>query len=136
MLSAGMPELKDSNDLQFVQNNLRPHNTDLEATSFFTKYYNFLQIIISLNFLGCILFLRLCSSGVYLCCRKIKESMDCVAVKFNFFTHTMVQPKTQQDTPQKNIPAPNTNIQEAVIQDFSVKGRVVVRPNGSSSIYQ
>uniref|UniRef100_A0A672IBM5 Phosphatidylinositol-4-phosphate 3-kinase catalytic subunit type 2 gamma n=1 Tax=Salarias fasciatus TaxID=181472 RepID=A0A672IBM5_SALFA len=97
MLHAGMPELNHVSNLQYVQNKLRPNNTDLEATSYFTA--------------------------------KIKESINCISVKVNFLAHAMAQGKKQESQSQGGvICAPSTNIQEAVIEGFSPKGKDTVRP--------
>lgn len=54
--------------------------------------------------------------------------MDCFAVKFNFLTHNMAQGKKQPLT-LDGIPAPSTNIQEAVIEGHTGKGKDLVRQN-------
>lgn len=52
--------------------------------------------------------------------------MDCVAVKFNFLAHNMVQPKKKDTLPRESAPAPASNIQEAVILGYSATGKDVV----------
>lgn len=53
--------------------------------------------------------------------------MGCVAVKFNFFAHSMAQGKKQGSQAPDVNPAARTNIQNAVIQTYSGKGKDVVR---------
>lgn len=52
--------------------------------------------------------------------------MGCFAVKFNFFTHSMAMGKRPQSLTQDEIPAPSTNIQEAVILSYNIKGKDVI----------
>ncbi|KAL4656731.1 phosphatidylinositol 4-phosphate 3-kinase C2 domain-containing subunit gamma [Arapaima gigas] len=95
MLGAGISEMKDRQDLQYVYNNLRPQDSDLEATSYFT--------------------------------RMIEESLSSLPVKINFLIHSMVQfPSTRRLTVEAMRANPCTNIQEAVIQSYKVKGREVI----------
>lgn len=65
--------------------------------------------------------------------RKIKESIGCVAVKINFLTHSMAQGKKQEPLVRNGIPAPSSNIQTAVVEGFTVRGKDVVRPTTHSA---
>ncbi|XP_075066930.1 phosphatidylinositol 3-kinase C2 domain-containing subunit gamma [Mixophyes fleayi] len=53
MLQAGLPELSRVQDLKYVHDNLRPYDSDLKATSYFTsKFTESLQCVaVKLNFL-------------------------------------------------------------------------------------
>lgn len=53
--------------------------------------------------------------------------MGCFAVKINFLTHSMAQGKKQEPQAQNGVPSPSSNIQQAVIQGFTVRGKDVVR---------
>lgn len=54
--------------------------------------------------------------------------MGSVAVKINFLTHSMAQGKKQEPLTRDGVPGPSSNIQEAVIQGFTTRGKDVVRP--------
>lgn len=59
--------------------------------------------------------------------------MGCVSVKINFLTHSIAQGKKQEPLTRDGIPTPSTNIQEAVIQSYTVNGRDVVRLHAALS---
>lgn len=40
MLSCGIPELSDLDDLKYVYDALRPHESEADATMYFTRYTN------------------------------------------------------------------------------------------------
>ncbi|KAF7663980.1 hypothetical protein LDENG_00192830 [Lucifuga dentata] len=96
MLSAGMPELKDIYALEYVQKNLKPDVSDGEATSYFTK--------------------------------KIKESMCSSSVRINYMAHSLAQGRRPPPHPQTHSAThiPCNNIQNAVIQGYTIRGRNVI----------
>lgn len=53
--------------------------------------------------------------------------MGCFAVKFNFLTHSLAQVKKQDSQTRNGVPAPSNNIQEAVIQGYTIRSKDVVR---------
>ncbi|XP_051953352.1 phosphatidylinositol 3-kinase C2 domain-containing subunit gamma isoform X2 [Xyrauchen texanus] len=96
MLGAGMPEMKDIQDLQYVHNNLRPHDSELEATSYFTKKIkeSMESFPVKLNFL-------------------IHNIVQLPSIKRTESCH------------KNHIPS-NRNIQEAVIQRYTANGKDVL----------
>lgn len=50
-----------------------------------------------------------------------------MAVKINFLTHSMAQGKKQEPLVRNGAAAPSSNIQTAVIEGFTIRGKDVVR---------
>ncbi|XP_043089509.1 phosphatidylinositol 4-phosphate 3-kinase C2 domain-containing subunit gamma isoform X2 [Puntigrus tetrazona] len=95
MLTAGMPELKDVQDLKYVHSKLRPLDSELEATSYFTKKIkeSMESFPVKLNFL-------------------IHNMVQLSSVK-------------SSETQANSQISSNNNIQEAVIQKYMVSGKDV-----------
>ncbi|KAG5273788.1 hypothetical protein AALO_G00155520 [Alosa alosa] len=96
MLGAGMPEMKDVQDLQYVHSNLRPRDSELEATAYFTQKIkeSMGSFPVKLNFLI--------------------HNMVQIPAK-----------KTTLPSAPVQASSPSTNIQEVVIQKSRVKGKDV-----------
>ncbi|XP_032895407.1 phosphatidylinositol 4-phosphate 3-kinase C2 domain-containing subunit gamma [Amblyraja radiata] len=93
MLSAGLPELSEVQDLKHVYNNLRPMDSDVQATSYFTSL--------------------------------IKESLNSLPVKINFFAHIMAQKKVAGAHIQRRlsfVPETYTLQTEGLIRSLLVCG--------------
>ncbi|KAL2093959.1 hypothetical protein ACEWY4_011271 [Coilia grayii] len=97
MLGASMPEMKDLQDLQYVHNNLRPNDSELEATAYFTQKI------------------------------KESMGSFPVKLNFLIHNMVQIPAKKPPPSPAPvQTGAPSTNIQEAVIQKHNaVKGKDV-----------
>uniref|UniRef100_A0AAY5KC98 Phosphatidylinositol-4-phosphate 3-kinase n=1 Tax=Esox lucius TaxID=8010 RepID=A0AAY5KC98_ESOLU len=104
MLGAGMPEMKDIQDLQYVQKNLRPLDSEMEATSYFTKKI-----------------------------KESMDSFP-VKLNFLFHNLGQSSGKKPAPPVPAQSSSPNTNIQEAVIHSYSGKGKNVVSHYGPGSL--
>lgn len=89
MLSSGIPELSDVDDLKYVYDALRPHESEADATMHFTRWELTSYCHCPLNpFVLYSLYLNLVPSS-----RLIESSLGSVATKLNFFIHNLAQMK-------------------------------------------
>ncbi|CAL8261244.1 unnamed protein product [Merluccius merluccius] len=95
MLGAGLPEMKDIGDLKYVHKNLRPEDSDMEATSYFTK-----KIKKSMN------------------CLTVK-------LNFLSHSLAQGKKAGAQGPTHSPAPSTSSNIQQVVIQKYTTVGKTV-----------
>lgn len=110
MLSCGIPELSDLEDLKYVYDALRPQDTDADATTYFTRYRMWVGDPQERGTATSRFSAKCLHANMWPRCRLIESSLGSVATKLNFFIHNLAQMKFTGSDPRPSLSfAPRTH---------------------------